>query len=96
MNPTINNSFLDDATGIPFCFCCDRQLSSGEAAIMARFVISREKDFLFSSWKEKPENKNWTGDETQKKEELFHHHNRAKSLKLIFDYPFEEILKENH
>jgi hypothetical protein len=90
----MNNSFLDEATGIPFCICYDRQLNGEEAAAIVRFVIGREKDFLFSSWKERSENKNWTGDESQKKEELFQHHNRAKSLKLVFDCPFEEILKD--
>jgi hypothetical protein len=67
----MNNSFIDEGTGIPFIIPFHRQLTPEEAALVARKVIERKKDALLDVWKRRPENKGWEGDEEEKKEELF-------------------------
>ena len=69
--PKMVNAFIDEATGIFFIIPNNKQLLRKEAENHAMIFITKEKDNLFKIWKLKPKNKNWSGNELAKKNELF-------------------------
>jgi hypothetical protein len=71
MKPKFNNGFKDDSTDINFIIPCDRQVTHEQAKKVFDQFKSNERDKLFSAWKNLPANKNWHGDEEEKKNELF-------------------------
>jgi len=84
-NSEIHNEFPDRGTGITFLIPYKRQLQREEAEKIARFIIERDKEQLFLTWKSRKQNKDWTGDESAKKKELFRVANRSPEKLVIGD-----------
>ena len=94
----MNNTFFDENYQITFLIPFGRQLKTSEAQILARRIISSQKEELYQAWKARPENKDWSGNDEAKKEELFVKRHPPNSEMLIGDsvdgLALSQILKD--
>ncbi len=89
----MNNIFTHRIYELEYLIPYSRQLSTDEAARIVTHVISREKQALLERWKSIPKNKDWSGDEEKKKEELFRHAHRLNAPVVVFGESIDNILK---
>lgn len=73
------NTFKDPSTGLSFTIPSATQLPTSHALAIIADWVSKTKDEILLVWKSKPINKDWTGDEAEKKKSLFYDSYIAKS-----------------
>lgn len=66
------NTFKDPSTGLSFTIPSTTQLSTPHALKIIAEWAAKTKDELLLIWKSKPINKDWSGDDNEKKESLFY------------------------
>ena len=90
----MNNSFIDQATEIEFLIPFHRQLTSDEAASVARKVVERKKDALLDWWKRKPTNEDWQGTKKQKRKNCSQQRPEIRVLFLFLENRSKTLLEK--